>query len=382
MNKPIISANHNRRRFIYALIISILLGVNSLGTSYAKSTQYERKILPYIQAKGGTANKRVMSLGWANANEVLYLASYTLHADGAKERLPDKFIEHLDRQYKVNLFNIASKESMFYRNGRLLNVTSGIATTLVKHEMFETEPRGFSYELMVGPVGADVSMVETTIYGKRDNTRYQQCPGYEEIFKAKRFYIRRLKPEHGCVLQPSALYPNKDPHIYLRANGEETALPIPADDDVGNARWIDWLGAYLLGDTVTALVGGPVPNVPINTPTLKLLYPTGELKLVNMGEFSLIHAVPTRAGMVAASNGPDNGLLIRPANGLVLWRNGHQYRITEGKVHRTAVSPDGCKVAFYAEKKPIFAVSGDIYLRVIDVCKGFDVAADANPFSM
>lgn len=232
-NKPIISANRNRRRFIYALIISILLGVNSLGTSYAKSTQYERKILPYIQAKGGTANKRMMRLGWANANEVLYLASFTLHADGAKERLPDKFIRHHDKQYKVNLFNVASKESIFYRNGLLLNVTSGIATILVKKEMFKTEPRGLSKEFMVGPVGGDVPRVKTTLYGKRDNTIYQQCPDYEGIIKAKRFHMMRLKPEHGCVLQPHALYPNKDPHIYLRANGEETVLPVPADDDFG-----------------------------------------------------------------------------------------------------------------------------------------------------
>jgi hypothetical protein len=101
-----------------------------------------------------------------------------------------------------------------------------------------------------------------------------------------------------------------------------------------------------------------------------------------MGEYSLTHARPTRAGMVAAKNLPDNGTFVTKVYGLYLWRDGQQYQITEGNVTKTEVSPDGCKVAFYAEHKNILSRGRIAKLRVIDVCEGFGVAKDANPFAL
>lgn len=186
-----------------------------------------------------------------------------------------------------------------------------------------------------------------------------------------------LKTEHGCISEVRSLDYQSYTYSYFRADGQKLdfQLALPSDD-IGYGIWVNWLNAYVLGDYVTMSTSG---GIPVNTPTIKLFTPEGKLKLVDM-EFGLTHARPTRAGMVAAKNLLESGAFVTKTYGLYLWTDGLKYQITEGTVDKAEVSPDGCKVAFFVSQRNRLSRGSNARLRVIDVCEGFGVAKDANPF--
>jgi hypothetical protein len=358
--------------FLVALTTLYSLPVLALESSV------QRKILPYLEAEG-QVNARNLQVRWVSPDKVVYQTSLE-YKDSSIENYPDKGIIHVDQQEQVQLFDTGAKKTEFHTKGHLRSFEDGIAT-IVLTQIISKSPTVQSYdELLQGPLGEEAPL---TKYQSKELKVQKFCPNDNDIIAPKPTTFRLLKPEHGCIRAPWPLDNNSNgTHTYFRADGQKVNFHIPAYDTIGFGIWVDWLQAYILGDNVTKSVGGRIPNAAINTPTIKVFYPSGELKLIEMGEYSLTHARPTRAGMVAAKNLPDNGTFVKQVNGLFLWRDGQQYQITEGNITKAEVSPDGCKVAFYAEHKNILSRGRSANLRVIDVCEGFGVAKDANPFAL
>jgi hypothetical protein len=344
----------------------------------ALESAVQRKILPYLEAEGETTTVIYKpNIAWISPEKVMF-GSDVKSSDNSIENLEDTSIKFLNKTRQVQLFDIAAIKTEIYKNGQFLSYEDGVVTIALKKVRSKNSSAESYDELLKGPLGEEVPI---TLYHSKAVKLQKQCPMDNETSAPERTSIRLLRTEHGCIRVPYPFNNNSDPHTYFRADGQKMNLPIPAGDQIGFAIWIDWLKAYVLGDNVTVNIGRTA-GVPKNTPTIKLFYPTGELKLIEMGEYSLTHARPTRAGMVAAKNLPDNGTFVTKVYGLYLWRDGQQYQITEGNVTKAEVSPDGCKVAFYAEHKNLLSRGRIAKLRVIDVCEGFGVAKDANPFAL
>jgi hypothetical protein len=367
-------SNMTNNRSLPSVAIA-LLSTLAILVAHADSNPIEqRRILPYLEAEG-QANARNLQVRWVDPDKVVYQTSLE-YKDNSIENYPDRGIIHIDQQGQVQIFDTITKKSEFHQKGHLRSFEDGIATIVLTETISKSSSVESYDELLKGPLGEEVPI---TLYHSKVVKLQKLCPMDNETSAPERTSIRLLRAEHGCIRVPYPFNNNSDPHTYFRSDGQKMNLPIPAGDQIGFGFWIDWLKAYLLGDNVTVSIGRTA-GVPKNTPTIKLFYPTGELKLIEMGEYSLTHARPTRAGMVAAKNRPDNGTFVTQVNGLFLWRDGQQYQITEGNVTKSEVSPDGCKVAFYAEHKNLLSRGRTAKLRVIDVCEGFGVAKDANPF--
>lgn len=213
----------------------------------------------------------------------------------------------------------------------------------------------------------------------------KQCPNDNEPLPIPPQYslAQLLKAEHGCIRESfsQASFPRAMHYTYFKADGQKIELAVPTYDTLGPNRWIDWLSAYMFGDSVTINATNNRDFIPVNTPTIKLLSPEGAFKLVDIGEFGLTNTRPTRAGVVAAINLPESGAFGPRNNGLYLWQGRQKQQITEGNVDSIGVSPDGCKVAYCSRIRNVMSRKiQNCKLRVIDVCEGFGVNKDANPF--
>jgi hypothetical protein len=336
----------------------------------------QRKILPYLEAEGETTTVIYKpNIAWISPEKVMF-GSDVKSSDNSIENLEDTSINFLNKTRQVKLFDIAAIKSEIYKNGQFLSYEDGVVTIALKKVISKNSSAESYDELLKGPLSEDVPI---TLYHSKTVKLQKQCPMDNDISALVRTSIRLLRNEHGCIRVPYPFNNNSDPHTYFLADGRKMNLPIPAGDQIGLAIWIDWIKAYVLGDNVTVNIGRTA-GVPKNTPTIKLFFPSGELKLIEMGGYGFTHARPTRAGMIAAKNRSDSGSFATKVNGLFLWRDGRQYQITEGNVAQAEVSPNGCKVAFYAEHKNILSRGSIASLRVIDVCEGFGVNSDENPF--
>lgn len=365
------------KKYILANIFLLVASAFLVLSAHANANPLEqRKILPYIEAEG-QADAWKLQVRWIDPDKVIYQTSVKFN-DNSVEDYPDKSILHIDQQGLVQIFDTVTKKSVFHQKGQLRSFEDGVATIVITQIYPKNSSAQRYEELLQGPLGKELPV---TKYQSKELKLQKFCPNDNEIIAPKPTTFRLLKPEHGCIRAPWPIDNDSNgTHTYFRADGQKINFQVPAYDTIGFGIWIDWLQAYILGDNVTKHAGGRVPNAAINTPTIKIFYPSGELKLIEVGEFSLTHARPTRAGMVAAKNRPDNGAFVTQVNGLYLWRDGQQYQITEGNVTKAEVSPDGCKVAFYAEQKNLLSRGTSANLRVVDVCEGFSVAKDANPF--
>lgn len=342
----------------------------------AETSTVQRKILPYLQAEGENILINVQ-IKWVNSNKLLYQTSLD-YSVSPYESLPDKDITNEDKIGQVQLFDTDSNRSQVYKKGHLLNTQDEIVTIVIKKVHSKDESIKSYDELFQGPFGAEQLI---TKYEEKDVKKLKRCPNDNDEIFPENTIPRLLKPEHGCIRAAWSPYNDSNgTHTYFRADGKKITFELPAEDSIAGSIWIDWLQAYIFGDHITKRLLSGSPDPLTNNPTMKIFYPSGDLKIVEMGEFGLTHIRPTRAGMVAAKNLGGNKPFMQKENGLYLWRNGQKYQITEGNVARAEVSPDGCKVAFYMEYKIMFVKGSSANLRVVDVCKGFEVAKDANPF--
>jgi len=181
-----------------------------------------------------------------------------------------------------------------------------------------------------------------------------------------------LKAEHGCLQFPAHDASPEKRVVYFRNDGTRIELDVPRNE-IGIGVWIEWLGGYLLRNDVIsgwrATVGGRLYDDQV----VPLMMPDGRLLSIPMNEWDLSNVRPTRAGMVVTT--------LKGTAGIYLWKADERILIAEGyvKPRYLEVSPDGCHVAYYWNK--LYAADNTIRLRVINVCRGMGIPADANPFN-
>ncbi|NOT15659.1 MAG: hypothetical protein HOP21_08830 [Methylotenera sp.] len=371
-----------KNRSLFSAVI-VIIGALVILVAHADSNTFEqRKILPYLEAEGEVPSFGAASMVWLNSEKIIF-TTFASSESYRREELADKVIHHFDAGSQVVTFNVNTKMTEFYKKGKFFNLKDGVITIVLKDVIVKGASSENYKELLKGPLGNEVS--ETYYQEKQMTKPIKQCPNDNEPLPTPPQYslAQPLKAEHGCIRESfsQASFPRAMHYTYFRVDGQKIELEMPTYDELGPYRWIDWLNAYLFGDSVTMDISNSRDQIPINTATVKLLSPLGGFKLVEMGEFGFTKVRPTRAGMVAAKNLPESGAFGPRNNGLYLWQGRQKQQITEGNVDNAEVSPDGCKVAYCSRIRNVISRKiQNCKLRVIDVCEGFGVNNDANPF--
>lgn len=249
-------------------------------------------------------------------------------------------------------------------------------------------------DVLKGPLGQE----EPTTILKKDyiGTSVRRCPTDPRPYppeNTSHIELRkgRNKPADGCIQTPNHHTYDGD-WTYFRNDEKEVKLPVPYGDELEPyGTWVSWLNTYLMGNALQPSYGrgkrSGGGDGTSNSPTFKLLKPDGGLLILPPEEWGLNNAQPTRAGMAFSLDLPRNP---SDHSGLYLSRDGEMVQIAEGCYIKsstgTSLSPDGCKIAFRCRQpKPSWPpkIGGNFppeNLRVVDVCKGYHLAPDANPF--
>lgn len=341
----------------------------------AVKTKPTTNILPYIEAEGRpSSDSRII---WLASDKVSFTR---LEKDTTNfvENTPEGRTHDYEKVYSVVIFDIGSGKTTVYRSGKLVSYDHGVMTIRLKTLYGQRSSSNPEYDfLLKGPLGQE-QPVTVSRDAKLLPPPLEKCPTDERpVSTVKRKHVF-LKPEHGCLEGPFSFYGAEDGEwVFFGSDGKKHQLNIPRRDGVGRTIWIDWMGTYLLGDSVVKELSNSGDfNSNVNTPNLRLLNPDGRLLVVPINEWSVTKARPTRAGVIAHWGPAGN-------QGLYIWRNDGIVRVADGGGgDAIEVSPDGCKVAYFADHKPdLFDKKFYVNrLRVLDVCKELGVARDANPF--
>lgn len=364
-------------------VVIVMMSTLAILVAHADSNSIEqKKILPYFEADGEVPSVGTASMAWINTEKIIF-STFASSKSYRREELADKIIHHFDAGSQVVIFNVNTRNTEFYKKGKFFNLTDGIATIVLKDVIVKGASSENYKELLKGPLGNEAP--ETYYQEKQMAKPIKQCPNDNEPLPTPPQYslAQPLKTKHGCIRESfsHASFPRAMHYTYFRVDGQKIELEMPTYDELGPYRWIDWLNAYTFGDSVTMDATNNRDFIPVNTPTIKLLSPEGAFKLIDIGEFGLTNVRPTRAGVVAAINLPESGAFGPRNNGLYLWQGRQKQQITEGNVDAIGVSPDGCKVAYCSRIRNVMSRKiQNCKLRVIDVCEGFGVNKDANPF--
>lgn len=291
---------------------------------------------------------------------------------------PDYYRWDYTRWSEVWILDIESGKTRKYADGSLRSFKDGVMTvTLRGYKPRRPDPgkprMEQSYaELLEGRIGE-----EKPITRPMEPIKFQpdKCPG--EPIGSKTRHRYQLRPEHGCLDIRYGESPELPP-LYYRRDGKVIELKM-LHADIGNVptnvtNWVEWLGAYLLKSSTGK---GSYP-----TQTVHLMKPDGNLLAMPLNTWGIGSIRPTRAGMQG-----DYMHVLRPGeDGLYLWRNGEILHIAEGSMREglwdVSYSPDGCKVSYRSYARRVSSVPGfeDYRLRVIDLCKAFNLPPDTNPF--
>lgn len=361
----------NQWSLIPLIPLLLIASLSACGNSFAQDIKSlpPKKLIPYIEAEGQSGFLKT-AIGWISPDQLVFSSK---DAPLRIEKLADRTIWHLDESYRISIFDVVTGKTSFYRNGLLGKYEDGVATIQLKWIRMEhtgTDLDDYEYRLK-GPLGHEEPLTD---YRKNRPTPLKRCFTDSQPYPPDNTTHEQLKVEHGCIESPN-VFTREGAWTYFRNDGKKVVLDVPSKDDFGPAIWIPWLNAYLMGDSPTMSFGRRDEPRGSNNPTLRLLKPDGSVLAVAMNEWSLVHARPTRAGMIAHRYMP---AFSKDYDGLYLWHEGQIVQITEGLVEAVEVSPDGCRVAYLWHWRSIKDIPSK--LRVIDVCKGLGVSPDASPF--
>lgn len=345
----------------------------------------EKHLLPYVEAEGIADSWPIF---WISNTEVAFTVrkAYTFGLPEGLRRLirggnlSDYWRDDRAKWHEVHILDIHTGKSRFHSDGSFVGYKDGIATIVLEHyskrNPVPKEPvEQKEYNVMlVGPVGKEERVTRPATPNPVVNPR--KCPGEpDEVPPGARLL---LKPEHGCLQGARLDAPPGIPLIYYRSDGKRVELRATRDDLPSSPKWIEWLGAYQLNNY---RIKGQVDNE-VALDTINFMKPDGSLLpaplkiLANMGGT----ISPTRAGIIgfySRARTPED-------DGIHLQRGSKLLQISEGDVYRRlAVSPDGCKVAYQSALREIVHSSPkpETYrLRVIDVCRAFNLPPDTIPF--
>ena len=363
------------------LLAFAVIGCDSTDAKQEHSLGAIQHLLPYMEA-----SQVPMSTGgiWISDHEV----AFNVRKPGVMEMPqaerneiqegsdPDNFHWDYTRWSEVWILDISTGKTWKYMDGGLGSFHNGeITVVLHSYSPRRLQPglsrfaQGYT-ELSEGRLGEEKRRIKPASPIK---FHPKKCPGEPEGSKTRIRY--QLKPEHGC-LDVRFGEPPELPALYYRIDGKVIELKMPRAD-IGNVptnvtNWVDWLGAYLLRNGTGQLS--------YSTQTVHLMKPDGSLMPVLLGVWSVQSIRPTRAGIVG-SYSP-----LRPwEDGLYLWQGNTILQVAEGYVgpeENIAYSPDGCKISYrsYARRLGLYPKHDDYRLRVLDLCKAFNLPSNANPF--
>lgn len=343
--------------FLKVLICILLL----CNVSLAQAEQYVEtslKILPYIEAEGELdSSEGDALLTWATPNKVLFGTSvHSGFSDPSCSTKNPRFEcpkATFDRTKSFMVFDISNKKTTFN----------------IKNEFYDSQLELFNQH------------------------RYWDYSGCPNMSREGTIGYIPLKENHGCIKEVEV---DNVKHIrkfsYVRPDGKNfDILERQWGDELRSWAWIDWLKAYLLrtGVSLSITSEGNGKSYVSSPSSVILLSPSsGKFNFVDVGEHEFSATTATRAGVIVYLDSNVNTKREEEWQGLTLIRNNKKYTIARQKsINNTAVSPDGCHVAYLLPRRVDEMRNGylqDIIyskLRVIDVCEGFDVAKDANPFA-
>jgi hypothetical protein len=346
------------KNFSFQFMLLSLFSLMSISSAHAeKLTATEIKILPFIEAEGELdSSDGDELLIWATANKVLfgtYVNSQLVNDPkycGKDNPRPDCKKLTFDRTKILMVFDISNKKTTFN----------------IKNEFYDSQLELFNQHL------------NWDTYGCLNEER-EGAVGFIA-----------LKEKDGCIKDVEI---DKIKHIhkfsYVRPDGKNfDILERPFGDELRFWTWIDWLKVYLLRNFVsysTTRKGNGESYVSSPSSVILLSPTTGKFDFIEVGENAFSGATITRAGLIASLGAYTK--IPKDQQGLTLIHKNNRYKLAkEELINNTAVSPDGCHVAYLVPKRVDEMRNGylqDIIyskLRVIDVCKGFGVAKAANHF--
>lgn len=321
-------------------------------------THTELKILPYAEAEGELdSTDGDAKLTWVSPNKVLFGTSThsgfrdpSCNSENPRAECPKATF---DRTKILMVFDISNKKTTFN----------------IKNEFYENQ---------------------LELFNQHRYWDYSGCPNMNR--EGTIGYIP-LRENDGCIKEVEV---DNKKHIrrfsYVRPDGKSfDILERQWGDDLRSWVWIDWLKTYLLRTSVS-LSSTSAENGKwyVSSPSsVILLYPnSGKFNFVEIGEHAFSGAVATRAGVMVYLDSNVNSKIAPEHQGLTLIQGNKRYLIAKEKwINNTAVSQDGCHVAYLSPRRVNEMRNGYlgdvIYhkLRVIDVCEGLGVSKSANPFA-
>lgn len=222
--------------------------------------------------------------------------------------------------------------------------------------------------------------------------RYWDTDGCPNLSKEGVIGYRPLRENDGCIKVVVSDKVNHDRKFsYVQPNGKSFDLIESSSIyEFQFWSWIDWLKVYLFRTDLSPSTTSEVNQSYVRSKSSVVLLSTisGKFKFVDIGENELSAATITRAGLMVYLDSNVNSKLDPEKQGLTLVQGNKLYLIAKEKwINNTAVSTDGCHVAYLSPRLVNEMRNGYladvIYhkLRVIDICEGFGIARDANPFA-
>jgi len=346
------------KKLPFQLIWINLFFAISISSAHAdKLTATEIKILPYIEAEGELDSMDGDAiLTWVSPNKVLFGTSGNSGFSDPSCNTKNPRLEcrkpTFDRTKIFMVFDISNKKTTFN----------------IKNEFYDKQLELFNQQ------------------------RYWDTDGCPNLGKEGRVGYRPLRESDGCIKEVTS---DKADHVrkfsYVQPNGK--SFDLIESSSIYEFRfwsWIDWLKVYLFRTDLSPSTTSEVNQSYVrSTSSVVLLSPiSGKFKFVEVGANDFSGATITRAGLMVYLDSNVNTKLDPEKQGLTLIQGNKRYLIAKEKsINITAGSPDGCHVAYLSPRRVNEMRSGYladvIYhkLRVIDICEGFAIARDANPFA-
>ena len=322
-------------------------------------TRTELKILPYVEAEGELDSMDGdEKLTWVSPNKVLFGTSgNSLFSDpscNTKNPRLECRKPTLDRTKIFMIFDITNRKTIFN----------------IKNEFYDKQLELFNQQ------------------------RYWDTDGCPNLSREGVIGYRPLRDIDGCIKETES-DANKGKGIrkffYVQPNGK--SYDLIESTSIYEFRfwsWIDWLKVYLFRTDLSPSATSEGSQSSVRSPSsVILLSPdSGKFKFVEVGANDFSGATITRAGLMVYLDSNVNTKLDPEKQGLTLIQGNKRYLIAKEKsINTTAVSPDGCHVAYLSPRRVNEMRNGYladvIYhkLRIIDICEAFGVAIDANPYA-
>lgn len=333
---------------LFFFYIQLTFATNQIAT--------ELKILPYFEAEGEIeSGVRVELLAWPSADKVLFGTYINSHLDddpkycSEKNPRPDCTKPTFDKTKIFHLYNLITRKTEFN----------------IKNQFYSAQLDAFQ---------------------NHQSYTYRRCPA-DKNSKPKvgySFRYARLKPADGCIREEWSKINKPSSFSYISADGKV----LPLDDYVDKSNlpfwaWIDWLNVYVLGPLDSKGYTDDSPT------TVNLLSLDGKLNSIVLGQHQLSSIRPTRAGVIAITYPTSNFPVPNENTGLTLWHKQNRYKVADGEhIQNVEVSPNGCHVAYLVPRQVKEVRNSHLQdityskLRVINVCEGFGVTEDTNPFAL